>query len=590
MVSALLFHLTTFDSKCFNLFQNNVELFQLPIEASNLPGRARSRNLILVDVILLLRPHFRFSSLLATKLVADAQVPRSLLIQDGEKFQCASLHNNAQRIGSQRDLYMPRIASCFVEICSNRVVAACLSVCLFLSVSIPADTDEAITLPTYSGCEFEQGDTDEIIVAGNLVLGEVEVTQGAVLIAEGKISKIGKLVDIRLSAPNASLFDCKDSYISPGFINPHEHLSHSGGIPDPETKPIYEHRDEWRGVFGEKYAVEFHSVEEPEHDIWIELRHLLAGTTTLGSGGGVEGLVKNATNESTADGYLIDYEIFPYGWVSKFHDLDCSDEPTDVVPRMSDDENLSGAPYVAHIAEGTNCAATLEGRAFLDYVEQNPNRRYALIHGVGLDTESVARLKELDVTLIWAPRSNIALYDKTIDVVNVLKSGAHVALGSDWSFSGSYNMLEEIQCADRIDNVRWKDQLSGEDFWIMATRAAAYSLGIESVTGRLEEGYAADIVVLRNRTGDFFTDLLAYVVSDVIATFVDGELRSGYVPAFNGTELPLRCRKFIDQHFVCGTWAGEQSSLDEFVRMNRELEDFVPLFEPKSQAACLDED
>ena len=483
---------------------------------------------------------------------------------------------------------MPGIARCLVAISSNRILAICLAVCLFLYVAIRADTDDAIAITMDSGCEFELGDAEEIVVAGNLVLNEGEVSHGAVLIADGKISKIGKLDDVRLAAPDANLYDCTESYISPGFINPHEHLSHSGGIPDPETKPIYEHRDEWRGVFGEKYAVEFHSVEEPEHDIWVELRHLLAGTTTLGSSGGVEGLVKNATNEATADGYLIDYEIFPYGWVSKFHELDCSEELTDVVPRMSEDESVSVAPYVAHIAEGTNCAATLEGRAFLDYVEQNPNRRYALIHGVGLDSESIERLNELDVTLIWAPRSNIALYDKTIDVVNVLNSGARVALGSDWSFSGSYNMLEEIQCADRVDNVRWKDQLSGEDYWTMVTRAAAYSLGLEDITGRLQEGYSADLVVLENHTGDFFADLLAYGVSDVMATFVDGELQSGYIPAFNGSELPSQCRKFIDQHFVCGDWVGEQSSLKEFIRANRELEGFVPLFEPRSQASCLD--
>lgn len=343
-------------------------------------------------------------------------------------------------------------------------------------------------------------------------------------------------------------------------------------------------------MFGEEYAVEFHPVEEPEHHIWVELRHLFAGTTIIGSSGGVTGLVKNATNEVTDDGYLIHYEIFPYGWVSKFHDMDCSDQPTDITPRISDVEGVSTAPYVAHIAEGTNCAATLEGRAFLDYVEQHPKRRYALIHGVGLDSESIGRLNELDVTLIWAPRSNIALYDKTINVVNVLETGARVALGSDWSFSGSYNVLEEIQCADRIDNVRWKDRLSGSDYWDMVTHAAAYSLGLEDVTGRLEEGYAADIVVLKNRTDDFFAELSAYGASDVVATFVDGELRSGFAPAFNKSELPPTCQHFIDRHFVCEAWSNEEMSIEDLVRANRLTKDFVPLFEPRSQAPCLNED
>lgn len=468
-------------------------------------------------------------------------------------------------------------------------VAALLFSFVYLS-PVQAQTEDTGVDNSVNGCEITLGKSDESIVAGNLVRGEDAVAPGAVLISDGKVTKVGTKEEVLAAAPNATLFDCKNSFVSPGFINPHEHLSHSGGIPDPNAKPVYEHRDEWRGVFGEEYAVKFHSVEEHEHHIWVELRHLVAGTTTIGSSGGVEGLVKNATNEVTDDGYLIDYEIFPYGWVSRFHGMDCSDQLTDTTPQISDVEGVSTAPYVAHIAEGTNCAATLEGRAFLDYVEQHPKRRYSLIHGVGLDSESVGRLKQLDVTLIWAPRSNIALYDKTINVVNVLETGARVALGSDWSFSGSYNMLEEIQCADRIDNVRWEDQLSGKDYWTMSTQAAGYSLGLENVTGRLEEGYAADIVVLKAHTDDFFEDLLTYDVTDVVATFVDGELRSGFAPAFNKSELPAGCQHYIDRHFVCEEWSSEEMSIEELVRANRLTKDFVPLFEPRSQAACLKED
>ncbi|MCY3883769.1 MAG: amidohydrolase family protein [Gammaproteobacteria bacterium] len=446
-----------------------------------------------------------------------------------------------------------------------------------------------------NNCDITSGSSEELIVLGKLVLRTDYVDHGVLHISKGRIVGMGLddfAKQIRETAPDATVIDCEDAFVSPGLVNPHEHLRHSGGIPDPKTEPIYDHRDEWRGVFGEKYALEFEPVEGIARDIWVELRHLLSGTTTLGASGGVTGLVKNATTQETSDGYLIDFEIFPYGWVSKFHDMDCPQELEDVNPRFSEAEELIGQPYLAHVAEGTNCAAALEGQAFLDFVAANPGRRYSLLHGVGLSPESIARLDDLDVTLVWSPRSNVALYDTTAKVIEVMATGARVALGSDWSYSGSYNMLEEIQCADRVDNLQWEDQLSGTDYWVMSTSAGAYSLGLENEIGRLNFGMAGDIVIFQNLSGDFFQDLLDYEVSNVIATIIDGSIRSGNRLFFDTDQLPAQCQNYIDNHFVCVDWSsyeGDELTTEGIVEENRQYEKAVPLFEPKFQAPCLDD-
>lgn len=83
------------------------------------------------------------------------------------------------------------------------------------------------------GCNFSQGETDETIIVGNLVRDNETVTPGAVLISGGHIKKIDTKEEVLGAAPNSMILDCADSFISPGFINPHEHLSHSGGLPDP---------------------------------------------------------------------------------------------------------------------------------------------------------------------------------------------------------------------------------------------------------------------------------------------------------------------------------------------------------------------
>ena len=71
------------------------------------------------------------------------------------------------------------------------------------------------------------------------------------------------------------------------------------------------------------------------------------------------------------------------------------------------------------------------------------------------DAASIERLGNLDVTLVWSPRSNLALYGATVDVPTALRAGARVAISTDWSYSGSYNLFEEFRCAEGVDRELW---------------------------------------------------------------------------------------------------------------------------------------
>src|SRR5262249_2151603 len=50
--------------------------------------------------------------------------------------------------------------------------------------------------------------------------------------------------------------------------------------------------------------------------------------------------------------------------------------------------------------------------------------------------------------LIWSPSSNLLLYGQTALVYHALKEGLVVSLGTDWSPSGSPNLLDELKVAD----------------------------------------------------------------------------------------------------------------------------------------------
>lgn len=435
-------------------------------------------------------------------------------------------------------------------------------------------------------CRILPGDSGQTIVIGQLVRGDETAAPGAVLIENGVISAVGDADEIGSNAGGATVIDCTDWYVSPGFVNAHEHLAASGGFPDPLLEPVYAHREQWQGRAGPgHYVIEWDRRDDEAGRFWIELRHLFGGTTTLAGGDAVAGLLKNAyyLDEPEYE-YRADTQIFPYpNATAMFAEYSCPyGGPAPVGP-----EFLTGTPadmpFVPHIAEGINCTAVLEGQFFLDYVEANPGRRYSINHGVGLQTTDIERLSALDVTLIWSPRSNVALYNTTVDIPRALESGARIAIGTDWSYSGSYNMLEEFRCADRIDNEAWGDRLSGIDYWRMATADAAYAMGLESVTGRLAAGMAADMIVYRKQSGNPYDDLIRTQTSDIAASFVDGSLLTGFGSAFESSRLPAHCANDIGEYFVCADYEDYPFDHAELLAANT---DAVPLFSTERQASC----
>ena len=159
---------------------------------------------------------------------------------------------------------------------------------------------------------------------------------------------------------------------------------------------------------------------------------------------------------------------------------------------------------------------------------QRRDRRYALVHGVATDRDDYAVMRASDVTLVWSPRSNLALYGETVDVAGALEIGVRIALATDWSPSGSFNMREEIRCARRVAKGSGL-ALSGETLWGMATRNGAYALGLEDQFGAIRPGLPADLMLVRHAGGDPYEAVLTATDADILATWIHGRviLRAG---------------------------------------------------------------
>ena len=210
------------------------------------------------------------------------------------------------------------------------------------------------------------------------------------------------------------------------------------------------------------------------------------------------------------------------------------------------------------------------------------DRRYSLVHGVATDRDDYAVMREFDVTLVWSPRSNLALYGETIDLGAALASGVRIALSTDWSPSGSFNMREEVRCARRVAEASGAE-LSAEALWRMATQSGAYALGLEDRFGAIRPGLRADLMLVRHAGGDPYEAVLTAGHEDVLAMWVDGRalLLSAALDARLSERECVTLPGVAPR--VCGVLDDLGLSPGEFADLTR---DAVPVNDVRRQAPC----
>jgi cytosine/adenosine deaminase-related metal-dependent hydrolase len=87
-------------------------------------------------------------------------------------------------------------------------------------------------------------------------------------------------------------------------------------------------------------------------------------------------------------------------------------------------------------------------------------------------------------------------------------SGVRIGLGSDWSPSGSKNLLGELKVAFLVSESRPRPLFSARELVALATRNGADILKWSHVLGSLEAGKRADLLVVRRHEGDPYEGLI----------------------------------------------------------------------------------
>ena len=127
------------------------------------------------------------------------------------------------------------------------------------------------------------------------------------------------------------------------------------------------------------------------------------------------------------------------------------------------------------------------------------NSRTVCAHGVWLDAKEVGLIGLCGSSVAHCPKSNLKLASGVADVATYLGRGLNVALGTDGAASNNaLDMVEEMRFAALLAKVRTHDPaaLNARQALRMATLNGAWALGLGDVTGSLEPGKRADLLLV----------------------------------------------------------------------------------------------
>lgn len=393
------------------------------------------------------------------------------------------------------------------------------------------------------------------------------VTEGDLLVEDGRIAAVGKVPRRQLDGGLVRVLDASGCAVTPGLVQAHVHLCQVLFRGAADDLPLLD----WlrQRIWPFEAAHDERSLAASA-DLGL-LEMMLAGTTTIldmgtvhhydavfdacaragirvfggkammDDGSGVPKGLRESTKESLresdrlretwtgkGDGRL------GYAYAPRFI-LSCTET---LFRGTAERSNATGALLHSHVAEhpdervavkkalGDDDLAILRAWGF-------SGPRTLLAHGVQIRDDEAAALAKDGTRIVHCPSANLKLGSGIARVHELDARGVQLALGADGApCNNNLDPWVELRHAALLAKVRTSTTaLSAERAFRLATIDGARALGLGDVTGSLEVGKRADIVVIRTDgphvepCGDVYSRLVYACTSrDVMHVMVDGRL------------------------------------------------------------------
>jgi 5-methylthioadenosine/S-adenosylhomocysteine deaminase len=323
--------------------------------------------------------------------------------------------------------------------------------------------------------------------------------------------------------------------IFPGLIDLHNHLPYNV-LPLWQVPKTYTNRDQWGSGSNPEYRPLISGpmtvLGRPEYlpavVRYVEAKALVGGCTTTegirlfsdkhGGQRYYRGIVRNV--EQTDEPGLEEGD-------TRIADVDAKSLPS------FDKAIQKKKKKLLHLAEGVDKTARNHFLALKLPPPGINGREWAMspsligIHCAGLDDDDFKVMHDHGASMIWSPMSNLLLYGATARVA-AAKDKVTIGLGPDWSPSGSKNILGEMKAAYAFASLDPNGPLfTPFEIVRMVTANAAEILNWGTELGRIDNGFLADLIVVRGNKGDPFEQLVHLAETDLLLVMINGIARYG---------------------------------------------------------------
>jgi 5-methylthioadenosine/S-adenosylhomocysteine deaminase len=316
--------------------------------------------------------------------------------------------------------------------------------------------------------------------------------------------------------------------ICPGLIELHNHLSYNAlrlwAVPQK-----FDNRDQWQksADYAEKVTgpmkVIGHSKDPqllPALVRFVGAKCLVAGVTTsqgiaLSSNMGIERYYKGIVRSVEEP----DDPLLPKA-NTRIPDLAAKDWES------FDDELKKSSCFLIHLSEGLDSVARTHFLALQQGNTWAITNALSGIHCAGLQRADFDVMAQRGASMVWSPLSNYILYGGTAKVSDAKNAGLRIALGSDWSPSGSKNLLGELKVA-KVVNEGLGRVFSDQELVAMVTRTAAEILTWDRYLGSIQKDKRADLLVISGASGDAYGSLIEAAETQVALVVIAGKPRFG---------------------------------------------------------------
>ncbi len=401
------------------------------------------------------------------------------------------------------------------------------------------------------------------------------IENGFIFIKDKKILDLGKTDDCKYNSSNQ--IDASDKIIIPGLINAHTHASMSllRGYADDYPLKIWLENYIWPAEA--KYMNKQNIILGAQLAI---LEMLQSGTTFFNDMYFYEDEIAKVVKKAGIKAYLcegiIDYPIKSYDVQTKFDKIINlkKEYPTDdlvyvgIAPhspytctkstllkakQIADDFDMI---YHIHVAETENEYKQIPDNnlspvQFLNNLNLIDDK-FTAIHCVYLNDKDRDILKEKNAGIVHNPVSNKKLASGIADVYKMMKKGLKVGLGTDGATSNNnLDMFKEMSHVALTQKAISKnpETLSAEQTLYLATKGSAKVLHVDDITGSLEAGKYADLVILNpnNPHSLPWYNPFSYIVYSAKSTDVETTIINGKIVYDKGTFFTLDKDKILSE-------------------------------------------